>query len=165
MDSIEKTLVSVMTADGDEEKVNSIELLRIAFCSEMLSFYRYLQFAQCSRNKGKSDADPEFLEHESDELEHAKLFAARLDELNAAVPADPATFADFWKWEAVETSDVKEMLEVTIADEEAAIEFYGEAMLKIRKSDPTSYQIFRNVRAKEEEHLHDLEMLLGELDS
>lgn len=164
MDSIEKALVSVITADGDEEKASSVELLRIAFCSEMLSFYRYLQFAQCSRNKGKSDADPEFLEHENDELEHAKQFAARLDELNAAVPANPTDFAKFWGWEAVETSDVRKMLEVTIADERSAIEFYGNAMLKIRKADPTSYRIFRNVRAKEEEHLHDLEMLLGELD-
>ena len=165
METIERTLVSVLSSDNDKAKSKSVELLISAFCSEMLSFYRYLQFAQCSRGKGKSDADPEFLEHKSDELGHAEQFAARLDELDAAIPADPADFVKFWKWEAVETSDVRRMLEVTIADETEAIRFYGEAMLAIKKDDPTSYRIFRNVRAKEEEHLHDLKMLLEEYDS
>ena len=141
-----------------------IEMLVKALASELLAASKYWYCMQASKGKGKSDADPEFKLHYDEEMLHATTLAKRINELGGNIPSGPSEWMQKWEFTPVEGANVRNMLESNIADEKGAIEFYGSIVDMTVNSDSTTYDVAKLHKAKEEEHLHDLELLLQELD-
>ncbi len=80
-------LISCFSKDISEEGL--VRLLNVAVNDEFLAAYNYLASYTLSKTEGKSDFDPEFEQHEKDELEHAHMIINRLREMGKPVLVTP----------------------------------------------------------------------------
>jgi bacterioferritin len=147
------------------ESINSednslIDILVQAVSSEMLAASKYWYCYQASRGKGKEDSDPEFKIHYEEEFGHANMLAERINELGGTVPNSPAVWLEKWEFTPVSGTNVKDMLESNIEDEKGAVEFYSKIMELTEGSDEKTYKIAEEIKAKEQEHVEDLTLLL-----
>lgn len=148
----------------DEEDA-IVKMLKTAICDELLASFQYWTCYQMSRGKGKSDSDPEFKQHYEEEQKHAEDLMLRLNELGGSPISDPTAWSvnSSAPFIAIETTNVKEMLKITIEAEKNAIAFY-KLLIGATKDgiDPTTHKLAKSILSDEEEHLYDLRMLLQE---
>jgi bacterioferritin (cytochrome b1) len=155
---------AVETRPEDEVLLNGLirELLSIAIVDEQLAELNYLQSYNLEKTEGKTDFDPEFEQHESDEREHKYELIERLRELDAEViflPVDQWIHMNSrgveWKQEFdVQSSDV---ILRRLEEEKQAVEFYTLATEFVKgTADSTTYTLFKKIKEDEEEHVKDL---------
>jgi bacterioferritin (cytochrome b1) len=144
------------------------ELLVIAVIDEQLAELNYLQSYNLSKTEGKSDFDPEFEQHESDERQHKYDLINRLRELDAEIIF---VTIDQWiplnsrgtEWKQDFSNNSFELIKNRLIEEEQAVEFYGLATEFLRgTSDTTTYTLFKKIKEDEEEHVKDLRDLARE---
>lgn len=75
--------VPEQTEQASEYTDNLIALLKTAVTDELLAAYNYMASYTLSKTAGKVDFDPEFEQHEKEELDHAHSLLMRLRELDA----------------------------------------------------------------------------------
>lgn len=135
-------------------------LLKVAIATEQMSRINYWISYMFTVTEGKADFDPQFEEHEDDEDEHAHDFANRLRELGCVDGIPPFDMwldltSHIWNQEFSHTST--EILKNRYIEELQAIEFYTLCVEFFRGTpDSTTYQLFKKVKTKEEEHAKDL---------
>jgi len=152
-----------------------IELLNIAVNDELLAAYNYLASYTLSKTEGKSDFDPEFMQHEKEEYEHAHMLIERLRELNANALVTP--WCDISRCSSAGEEWTQEMEAESTAillrryqEEIAAVEFYSFILGYIKEiskgneseTDTTTHQLIKKIKADEEAHAKDLRDLLTE---
>jgi bacterioferritin (cytochrome b1) len=151
------------TEKDTEAFKNKVEkLLLIALIDEQLAELNYLQSWSLSRTEGKTDYDVEFHQHEDDEREHKYKLIQRLCELDSTVCL---AALDSWislnsrgeKWTQEYRNDSGEILLQRLREEEEAVEFYTLCVNFLKDSqDSTTYTLFKEIKADEEEHVRDL---------
>ena len=102
----------------------------------------------------------EFLEHASEEQEHADMIAERITQLDGAPDFNPATLASRSHSEYVEGTSLADMIREDLVAERIAIESYNEIIRYLGDNDPTSRRVMEEILAKEEEHAEDLRNLI-----
>ena len=146
------------------EKEIALKYLYTALADELLSFYQYWTAKNCSRGEGKSDVDPEFDEHEKEEFDHANQIMQRIKELGGTPLPSPCDWTKVSNpWSAIDTRNIKSILEITIQAEQTAIDFYLEAIEAMKDIDPVTHKLFRGILKDEYKHIYDLKEQLCQL--
>jgi bacterioferritin len=145
---------------ADREKV--LQMLNEALATELICVLRYRHDYFVARGlKGKVAAE-EFLEHATQELEHADAIADRIVQLGGEPNFDPSGLLERSHSEYRLGKTVPEMIRENLVAERIAIDSYRQMVQYVGNDDPTTRRMLEEILATEEEHADDLADLLAE---
>ncbi|MGV2833635.1 ferritin-like domain-containing protein [Pseudomonas shirazensis] len=143
---------------ADREKI--IQLLNESLATELVCVLRYKRhYFMASGIKAAAAAD-EFLEHATQEAEHADKLAERIVQLGGEPDFNPDNLSKNSHAQYVAGNSLKEMVLEDLVAERIAVDSYREIIQYIGESDPTTRRIFEDILAQEEEHADDMADLL-----
>ena len=144
--------------NADREEV--IRLLNEALATELVCYLRYKRHYFVADGIQSEPVAAEFLEHATQEQQHADQIAQRIVQLGGSPDFCPETLASRSHAQYVEGGSLKDMIRETLIAERIAIESYREIAQYIGEKDPTTRRIMEEILATEEEHADDLVSLM-----
>lgn len=144
--------------DLDRERV--VKLLNDALATEWVCALRYKRHYHVARGIKARFAAEEFLEHATQELEHADWLAERIVQLGGSPDLDPQGLASRSHAQYHSGTGLIEMITEDLVAERIAIEAYRELVQFLGDHDPTTRRLIEKILATEEEHADDLVDLL-----
>jgi len=145
---------------ANREKV--LQLLNEALATELICVLRYRHDHFMARGPEAKAAADEFLEHATQELQHADQLCERIVQLGGEPDLNPATLQARSHAEYRLGKTVQEMVRENLVAERIAIDSYREMVQYIGDADPTTRRMLEEILATEEEHADDLADLLQE---
>jgi bacterioferritin len=146
---------------ADLERV--IQVCNEALATELVCVLRYKRHYYTASGIHAEPVAQEFLEHASDEQDHADRLANRIVQLGGAPDLDPARLSARSHTEYNASLDLVEMIKEDLVAERIAIASYTEIAQWIGDGDPTTRRLFEELLADEEDHADDLKSLLERL--
>jgi bacterioferritin len=143
---------------ADREAV--IAMLNDALATELVCVLRYKRHYFTVSGPGNGQVKAEFLEHATQEQEHADWLAERIVQLNGSPNFNPATLVARSHAEYDDSDNVQAMVRANLIAERVAIESYRQMIAAIGDKDPTTRQLLIEIMAVEEEHADDMRDLL-----
>jgi bacterioferritin len=143
---------------ADREKV--IELLNEALATELVCVLRYRHDHFMARGLESKAAADEFMEHATEELEHADRIAERIVQLGGEPRFNPNELTQRSHSEYRVGKTLQEAIRENLVAERIAIDSYREMVQYIGQADPTTRRMLEEILATEEEHADDLADLL-----
>ncbi|EJN40257.1 bacterioferritin [Pseudomonas sp. NPDC089395] len=143
---------------ADREKI--LRLLNESLATELVCVLRYKRHYFMASGIKASVAAEEFLEHATQEAEHADKLAERIVQLGGEPDFNPDNLTKNSHAQYVAGSSLKEMVLEDLVAERIAIDSYREIIQFIGDTDPTTRRIFEDILAQEEEHADDMSDLL-----
>lgn len=142
------------------DKATVIKLLNEALATEWVCVLRYYRHYFMASGMFADTVKAEFLEHASQEQEHAKLIAERIVQLGGEPDLDPDTLTRRAHAEYKPGKDLRDMVRENLVAERIAIDSYREMINYVGDRDTTTKRILEHVLAQEEEHADDMKDLL-----
>lgn len=152
-----------VTPDYPEGRAQICQLLNEALATEIVCVLRYKRHYFSVRGSAGKIAAAEFLEHATEEQQHADRIAERIAQLGGDPDLNPATLLARSHSEYDAHESLRDMLEADLYAERIAIESYREMVRFFGDRDPTSRRMMEEILASEEEHADDLVDLLHDL--
>jgi len=146
---------------ADRERV--IEVLNEALATEVVCYLRYTRHYYASSGLNAAGVAAEFLEHATQELDHANRIAARITQLQGLPDFNPEILAVRSHAEYVEGDNLLDMVREDLVAERIAIASYTEIAQWLGDKDPTTRNLMESILAVEEEHADDLLSILSEM--
>ncbi|MCQ9617756.1 ferritin-like domain-containing protein [Paenalcaligenes niemegkensis] len=143
---------------GNREAI--IKMLNEAVATEWVCVLRYMRHYFTATGLNNEAIKAEFLEHATQEQEHANRIAERIVQLNGEPDLDPATLLQRSHAEYDDSQDIKSMIRANLIAERIAIESYRQMIERIGDTDPTTRQMLIEIMAVEEDHADDMSDLL-----
>jgi len=140
-----------------------LRLLNEALATEIICVLRYKRHYFMAQGIHAEGVASEFLEHATDEQQHADQIAARITQLGGEPDFSPEGLTTRSHAEYVEGDTLEEMIKEDLVAERIAIDSYREIIAYLGDNDPTSRRLMEEILAKEEEHADDLANLLQDL--
>ncbi|MGZ5137038.1 MAG: ferritin-like domain-containing protein, partial [Burkholderiales bacterium] len=128
--------------------------------TELVCYLRYKRHYFMADGIHADAVSAEFLEHATQEQEHADQIAARIVQLGGAPDFSPDTLASRSHAQYVEGKSLGDMIRENLVAERIAIESYREIAQYIGDKDPTTRRLMEEILATEEEHADDLVSLM-----
>lgn len=147
---------------ADRDQV--IDVLNEVLATELVCYLRYKRHYFTASGLHAGPVAAEFLEHATQELEHADQIADRITQLQGEPNFSPEGLATRSHAEYVEGSSLVEMVKEDLVAERIAIASYLEIVKWLGDKDPTTRRVIEEILAVEEEHADDLVSLLEEMD-
>jgi bacterioferritin len=146
-----------ITGSYGADRVRVCQVLNEALATELVCVLRYKRhfFTATGMN-----AAAEFLEHATQEQDHADRIAARIVALRGEPDFDPDHLTGSSHAEYVEGDDLVDMIKEDLVAERIAIESYSEMIRWLGDKDVTTRRLLEDILAVEEEHADDLLTLL-----
>ena len=144
---------------ADRGKV--LEMLNEALATELVCVLRYRHDYFVARGLDAKGAADEFMQHATQELEHADRIAERIVQLGGEPGMDPGQLAGRSHSEYRTGRTVQEAIRENLVAERIAIDSYREMVRYLGDRDPTTRRMLEEILAVEEEHADDLADLLG----
>ncbi len=144
---------------ADREEV--LRLLNEALATELVCALRYRRHYYMARGPQAEAAAAEFLEHATQEQEHADSIAARIIQLGGEPNFSPDGMAMRSHSEYVQGTDLRDMLKEDLVAERIAIDSYREMIQFLADDDPTTRRMLEQILAVEEEHAEDIATLMA----
>jgi bacterioferritin len=144
--------------NADREEV--IRLLNEALATELVCYLRYKRHYFVADGIQAEPVAAEFLEHATQEQQHADQIAVRIVQLGGSPDFSPEGLAARSHAQYVEGGSLKDMVRENLIAERIAIESYREIAQYIGEKDPTTRRIMEEILATEEEHADDLVSLM-----
>ncbi|MBD9460290.1 bacterioferritin [Pseudomonas sp. PDM05] len=144
--------------DADREEI--IRLLNASLATELVCVLRYKRHYFMASGLKASVAADEFLEHATQEAEHADKLAERIVQLGGEPEFNPDLLSKNSHAQYVAGKDLKEMVYEDLVAERIAVDSYREIIQYIGDKDPTTRRIFEDILAQEEEHADDMADIL-----
>jgi bacterioferritin len=144
---------------GDREAV--IGLLNDALATEIICALRYRRHYFVAQRLALDSVVNEFMEHSTQELDHADRLAGRIVQLGGEPDFDPSRCAARAHSEYVEGVTLADMIREDLVAERIAIDSYREVVAFIGETDPTTRRLFEQILEVEEEHADDMADLLA----
>jgi len=138
-----------------------LQMLNEALATELVCINRYKRHYYTVTGLANAGIKAEFLEHATQEQEHADWLAERIVQLNGTPDFNPATLLDRSHAEYDDSREVQAMVRANLLAERVAIESYRQMIELIGDSDPTTKQLLTQIMAVEEEHADDMRDLLA----
>ena len=142
------------------DRKNVINMLNTALATEVLCNLRYKQHYYMCDGMNAQAVAAEFLEHATQEQEHADRLAGRIAQLGGSPDLDPSTITDRAHSEYKPASTVLEMIKENLVAERIAIDSYREMIHYLGDRDPSTRRMLEEILSVEEEHADDLAGLL-----
>lgn len=149
-----------VTETYSADKAAVIKLLNEALATEWVCVLRYYRHYFMASGMFADTVKAEFLEHASQEQEHAKLIAERIVQLGGEPDLDPDTLTRRAHAEYKPGTDLRDMVKENLVAERIAIDSYREMINYVGDRDTTTKRILEHVLAQEEEHADDMKDLL-----
>jgi bacterioferritin len=143
---------------ADREEI--IGLLNDALATELVCYLRYKRHYFMADGIHADAVSAEFLEHATQEQEHADQIAQRIVQLGGAPDFSPDKLTSRSHAQYVEGNSLGEMIRENLVAERIAIESYREIAQYIGDKDPTTRRLMEEILATEEEHADDLVSLM-----
>lgn len=143
---------------ADRETV--LKLLNEALATEVVCNLRYRRHYFMAVGPSSEAAKAEFLEHATQELQHADQIAERIVQLGGEPDLNPATLLERSHAEYVPGRSLEDMIKENLVAERIAIDSYREIIQYLGDKDPTSRRLMEEILATEEEHAEDMSSLL-----
>lgn len=143
---------------ADREKV--ISVLNEVLATEMVCTLRYKNHYYMAKGIHSEAVAQEFLEHATEEQQHADMVANRIAELGGDPNFSPEGLSLRSHSEYKEGDTLEEMIREDLVAERIAVATYSEIVRWLASDDPTTRRIIEEILAKEEEHADDLAKLL-----
>ncbi|QJP07502.1 ferritin-like domain-containing protein [Pseudomonas multiresinivorans] len=140
-----------------------LRLLNESLATELVCYLRYKRHYFMATGLKASVAAAEFLEHATQELQHADLLAERIMQLGGEPDFNPAGLTERSHAEYVAGKNLREMITENLVAERIAIDSYREIVVYLGDDDPTTRRLFEEILAQEEEHADDMADLLQDL--
>jgi bacterioferritin len=144
---------------GADAKV-VVKLLNEALATEIICTLRYRRHYFMAKGIHAEAVAPEFLEHATEEQQHADRIAERIVQLGGEPDFSPEGLATRSHSEYIEGGSLVEMIKEDLVAERVAIESYLEMISYLEGRDPTTRRMLEEILANEEEHADDLNSLL-----
>jgi bacterioferritin len=143
---------------ADRERV--IEVLNDALATELVCVLRYKRHYYTAQGLDAAPVAAEFLQHATEEQQHADQIAMRITQLQGEPNFDPEGLATRSHSQYDTSSDLLEMVKEDLVAERIAIQSYNEIIKWLGNDDPTTRRMMETILAVEEEHADDLLNLL-----
>ena len=143
---------------ADREEV--IRLLNGALATELVCYLRYKRHYFMADGIHAEPVAAEFLEHATQEQQHADQIAERIVQLGGAPDFSPEGLASRSHAQYVEGGSLTDMIRENLIAERIAIESYKEIAQYLSDKDPTTRRLMEEILATEEEHADDLVSLM-----
>jgi bacterioferritin len=153
-----------VTSAYKADRQTVIKLLNEALATEIVCVLRYKRHYFMAQGLTSTSVAQEFLEHATDEQEHADRIAQRITQLDGQPNFSPEGLSTRSHAEYKEGKDLVEMLREDLVAERIAIESYTEIVRYLGHDDSTTRRLMEDILAKEEEHANDLSDLLARVD-
>ncbi|MBA3539808.1 MAG: bacterioferritin [Deltaproteobacteria bacterium] len=144
---------------ADKDKV--IAVLNEVLATETVCVLRYKSHYFMAEGVHAPGIETEFLEHATEEQDHADRVAKRITELGGRPNLNPEglmmrSHAEYGKGETL-----LEMVREDLVAERIAVQTYAEIVRWLGDDDPTTRRLMEELLAKEEEHADDMAKLLS----
>ncbi|MGC4010386.1 MAG: ferritin-like domain-containing protein [Pseudomonas sp.] len=140
-----------------------LRLLNESLATELVCYLRYKRHYFMATGLKASVAAAEFLEHATQELQHADLLAERIMQLGGEPDFNPNGLTERSHAEYVAGKNLREMITENLVAERIAVDSYREIVVYLGDDDPTTRRLFEEILAQEEEHADDMADLLQDL--
>ncbi|HKE15029.1 MAG TPA: demethoxyubiquinone hydroxylase family protein [Kofleriaceae bacterium] len=137
-----------------------IDVLNEVLATEIVCVLRYKNHYFMAPGVHGDAVASEFLQHATEEQQHADQVARRIAQLGGNPDLDPAGLATRAHAVYREGDDLDDMIREDLAAERVAIATYSEIIRWLGDDDPTTRRMMEEILAKEEEHADELAMLL-----
>ncbi|CAM3417240.1 ferritin-like domain-containing protein [Pseudomonas plecoglossicida] len=149
-----------VTEGYQADRKEILRLLNESLATELVCVLRYKRHYFMASGIKASVAAEEFLEHATEEAEHADKLAERIVQLGGEPDFNPDNLTKNSHAQYVAGNTLKEMVLEDLVAERIAIDSYREIIQYIGDTDPTTRRIFEDILAQEEEHADDMSDLL-----
>lgn len=146
---------------ADREEV--LRLLNEALATELVCVLRYKRHYFMASGVKAQIAAEEFLEHATQEGEHADKLAERIVQLGGEPEFNPDLLSKNAHAQYVAGNNLKEMVYEDLVAERIAVDSYREIIQYIGDKDPTTRRLLEEILAQEEEHADDMADILESL--
>jgi bacterioferritin len=153
-----------VTASYGADKVYVLRLLNEALATELVCVLRYRRHYFLADGAVGESVKKEFMEHATEELDHADRLAARIVQLGGEPDFNPDSLTSRSHAEYVEGETLADMVREDLVAERVAIESYKEMITYIGDNDPTTRRLLEGILAVEEEHAEDMSTVLSTLN-
>jgi bacterioferritin len=151
--------------EGYQAPVETVlRLLNEELATEIVCVLRYKRHYYMASGIHAQAVATEFLEHATQEQEHADMIAARIVQLGGEPNYDPDGLSDRSHSEYVAGSSLVDMIREDLVAERVAIDSYSQMIRFLADRDPSTRVMLEKILAAEEEHAEDLANLLVTLD-
>jgi len=141
-----------------------LRLLNEALATEIVCVLRYKRHYYMASGIHAQSVAAEFLEHATEEQQHADMIAARIVQLGGEPNFSPEGLSDRSHSEYVEGSSLVDMIREDLVAERVAIDSYSQMIRFLADRDSSTRVMLEKILASEEEHAEDLATLLVTLD-
>ena len=152
-----------VTEGYDAEREEIIRLLNASLATELVCVLRYKRHYFMASGVKAQIAAEEFLEHATQEAEHADKLAERIVQLGGEPEFNPDLLSKNSHAQYVAGNNLKEMVYEDLVAERIAVDSYREIIQYIGDKDPTTRRLFEEILAQEEEHADDMADILESL--
>jgi len=146
---------------ADRERV--IAVLNEVLATELVCYLRYKRHYFTATGLNATAAAAEFLQHATQEQQHADMAATRITQLRGEPDFNPDILSKRSHAEYVEGASLPDMMKEDLVAERIAIASYSEIVRWLGDNDTTTRRMIEQILEVEEEHADDLIKLLEEL--
>ena len=144
---------------ADRETV--IKLLNEALATELVCVLRYKYHYYMAPGIHSQSVKAEFLEHATQEQQHADRIAERITQLDGTPNFNPEGLLSRSHADYVEGTTLVDMIKEDLVAERIAIDSYREIIQFLGERDPTSRRLMESILAVEEAHADEMADLLS----
>lgn len=152
-----------ITAGYSADRDTVIKVLNEALATEIVCVLRYKYHYFMASGIHAQSVAAEFLEHATEEQDHADRIAERITQLDGTPNLSPEGLLSRSHSDYVEGEDLVDMIKEDLVAERIAIDSYREVIQYLGNDDPTTRRMLEDILANEEEHAEDMATLLEEL--
>jgi bacterioferritin len=137
-----------------------IDVLNEVLATELVCVLRYRRHYFMAAGINSESVKSEFLQHATEEQQHADWVAERINQLGGEPNFNPDGLAKRSHSEYVEGTDLRSMIREDLVAERIAVESYSEIVRWLGDDDPTTRKLIEDILKVEEEHADDMKNLL-----
>ena len=146
---------------ADRERV--IAVLNEVLATEIVCVLRYKRHYYTAQGINAAPVAAEFLQHATEEQQHADMVAERIVQLNGEPDFSPEGLATRSHSEYDQSTELLAMVREDLVAERVAIASYQEIVRWLGNDDPTTRRVIETILAVEEEHADDLLNILQDM--
>ena len=161
--AMEKIDEGAVTASYKADRERVVEVLNEVLATETVCVLRYKSHYFRAKGVHAPGIADEFLEHATEEQQHADRVAKRITELGGTPNLDPAGLATRSHAQYGSGESLQDMIKEDLIAERIAIATYSEIVRWLADDDPTTRRLLESILENEEEHANDMLDLLDRM--
>ena len=160
-DNARKNMDKGAITEGYKADVQQVlKVLNDVLATELVCVLRYKRHYYMAQGIASDSVKAEFLQHATEEQQHADWVAERITQLGGEPDFSPTTLASRSHSEYVEGKTLVDMIKEDLVAERIAIQSYSEIIRWLGDADPTTKILIEQINKVEEEHANDMLDLL-----